>query len=115
MDSASPIGRHFTKLNKTFRLDNNVHVFIYERKSAFTQEDLQYLADYFSKAYPGYDRLFTDRILGNQKVDSAIAYRFSPKVVEVLRWLLKKKLFTPEQLAAASNRPVYEIRHLMDK
>ncbi len=115
MDSASPIGRHFEKLDRTFTLDDDVHVFVYEKKSPFTDEDLQYLADHFSKIYPGHDKIFADRILGGDKLDSAIANRFSPKVVEVLQWLLKKKLFTPEQLAAASNRPIYEIKHLTDK
>lgn len=59
----SPIGRHFSKDNISFQLDNHVVVYIYWRKSDYTQADRQYVADYFSKKYPGKNQLFSDRIL----------------------------------------------------
>ena len=115
MNTDSPIGRHFQKMDKYFVLDRGVKVFIYSRESEFTREDREYMAEYFTNLYPGYKPIFADRILGGKTIGDSLAYRWNPKVVEVLRWLLKKELFTPEQLAAAANRPVYEIQQLTDR
>jgi len=62
----SPIGRHFRKLPGSFVLDNDVKAYIYQKTSDFERSDLQYLADYYSKLYPGKDGLFTDVILHSQ-------------------------------------------------
>ena len=66
-DKHSPIGRHFVKLEKTFTLDDNVKAYIYQKKSDFEEADLQYLADYYSKLYPGEDDMFANVILNSQK------------------------------------------------
>ena len=55
------------KLEKTFTLDDNVKAYIYQKKSDFEEADLQYLADYYSKLYPGEDDMFANVILNSQK------------------------------------------------
>lgn len=59
----SPIGRHFTKLDEVFYLDNRVKVYIYQKNGDFESSDLVYLANYYEKRYPGMDSLFRKRIL----------------------------------------------------
>lgn len=81
----SPIGRHFQKDEQEFSLnggrklfsyherrgffesdadvfDEGKQVRIYRKVSDFTQEDLQAIADYYAKRYPGQENLFSDRI-----------------------------------------------------
>ena len=114
MNDNSPVGKHFKRNERTFMLDEDVEVIIYEKVSEFEHDDLEYMAAHFSAVYPKYDHIFAKRILGETGVAGVIGDRYDPRVVKVLRWLLEKKIFTPEQLAAASNRPVYEIRHLIE-
>lgn len=66
MDEDSPIGRHFEVNEQTFSLDDGVEVLIYEKISEFTTDDLQFVADYFDAYYPGYEQLFSQRILTSQ-------------------------------------------------
>ena len=117
MSSDSRLGKHFRKNERTFRIDGGSEIIIYEKQSEFTQEDLQYVADHFTKIYPGREELFAKRILsaGKSGIGEALSHRWSPKVVYVLRWLLVNNIFTPEQLAAASNRTVYEIKQLLEE
>ncbi len=61
-DMASPIGKHYEKLNQTFVLDNNVSVYIYMKTSDYDIADYQYLADYYDNYYPGNKELFSSRI-----------------------------------------------------
>ena len=111
----SPVGKHFRKNERTFMLDGGVEVIIYEKISEFEHDDLEFMAAHFSAKYPGYDNIFRKRIFGETGVAGVIGDKYDPRVVKVLRWLLERNIFTPEQLAAASNRPVYEIRHLTGK
>ena len=117
MSSDSRLGRHFRKNERTFRIDGGEEILIYEKQSEFTQEDLQYIADHFTKIYPGHEAIFAKRILNADKsgISEALSHRWSPRVVYVLRWLLVNDIFTPEQLAAASNRTVYEIKQLLEE
>ncbi len=115
MSADSVIGRHFVKNDRVFTLENNVKVLIYEKQSDFTQEDLQYMADYFTKIYPGYTHMFADRILGRADISDSLSDKWSPKVVTVLRWLLKNNYFTAEELAFATNRTIHEINSLREE
>lgn len=115
MSADSVIGRHFVKNDRVFTLENNVKVLIYEKQSDFTQEDLQYMADYFTKIYPGYIHMFADRILGRADISDSLSDKWSPKVVTVLRWLLKNNYFTAEELAFATNRTIHEINSLREE
>ncbi len=114
MDNDGKIGRHFKKLERVFTFDNDDPVFIYEKQSDFTREDLEYLADIFTKAYPGREDMFADRILGKTgNIGDALAQRTDKRVIAVLRWLLDNKLFTPEDIAEITARPMQEIKMLM--
>ena len=109
MDSTSRISRHFVKDSRTFALDGGTTVYIFEKQSDFEQEDLQYMADYYARVYPGHEAIFADRILGRAEISEALGHKWSPKVITVLRWLMRKGLFTPEELAFATNRTTQEM------
>lgn len=64
-NESSPIGKHFKKIDTSFKLDNNVTAYVYEKVGEFEDEDLQYIADYYSNLYPGKEALFADRILND--------------------------------------------------
>ena len=64
-DEKSIIGKHFTKMDKEYILDNDVKVQIYYKISDFEDSDLQSISKHFSDKYPGQDKLFSDRILTN--------------------------------------------------
>ena len=115
MSADSVIGRHFTKNERTFTVGNGVKVLIFEKQSDFTQEDLQYMADYFTKIYPKYTHMFADRILGHAGISDSLSDKWSPKVVTVLRWLMKNNIFTAEELALATNRTIHEINSLREE
>ncbi len=110
--SDSPFGRHFRKIEKEFTLDNGVKVYFHEKTSDFTQEDLQYIADYFTRIYPGYEAIFANRILNHTDIWDSQAQLWSPSVVAIIRWIAKNNLLTPEQLAAATNKNVEDIKFL---
>ena len=65
----SPVGRHYSRLDKSFKLDNGVVANVYEKTSEYEQSDLQYLADYYSNRYPGKEEMFADRILSYSSSD----------------------------------------------
>lgn len=65
MDEESYIGRHYEEQSQSFDLDNGIKARIYVKQSAFSQEDLQFLADYFTERYPGHEAMFANVILGN--------------------------------------------------
>ena len=60
-DPMSSIGNHFELLD-TYELDNGITACIYKKTSAFTENDLQEIRDYFSALYPDNPELFADRI-----------------------------------------------------
>lgn len=62
-NESSPIGKHFKKLDASFKLGNNVTAYVYEKVGEFEDEDLRYIADYYSNLYPGKEALFANRIL----------------------------------------------------
>lgn len=111
----SLIGRHFTRDERTFKIDGGVTVYIYEKHSDFEQEDLDYIAEYFTKLFPGHEKIFADRILGREGIAETLGTKWNPKVVTVLRWLMKNGIFTPEQLAFATNRTIHEINMLNEE
>ena len=59
---ASPIGRHFVRMEQSYNLDNNVTAYIYEKISDFETADYQYMAAYYDNYYPGMEDLFSNRI-----------------------------------------------------
>jgi hypothetical protein len=63
----SPVGRHFVKLDRSFKLDNGVTAYVYEKVSDFEKSDYQYLANYYTKKYPGKNAMFADRIWAVEK------------------------------------------------
>ena len=65
MDEESCIGRHYEEQSQSFDLDNGTKARIYIKQSSFSQEDLQFLADYFTERYPGHEDMFANVILGN--------------------------------------------------
>lgn len=65
MDKESCIGRHYEEQSQSFDLDNGTKARVYVKQSAFTQDDLQFLADYFTERYPGHEDMFANVILGN--------------------------------------------------
>ena len=112
--AGSPFGKHFRKISREFTIDNGVKVYFYEKTSDFTQEDLQYIADYFTKIYPGYEDIFANRILGGTDIWDSQGQLWSPSVVKIIRWIAKNNLLTPEQLAAATNKSVEAIKILYE-
>lgn len=66
-NQSSPVGRHFVKLDRSFKLDGGVTAYVYEKVSDFEKSDYQYLANYYSKKYPGKDAMFADRIWAVEK------------------------------------------------
>ena len=116
MSADSVMGRHFTKNERIFTIDNGVKVLIFEKQSDFTQEDLQYIADHFTKIYPNYTHVFADRILGRIKEVGNLNDKWrSPTVVAVLRWLMRNNIFTAEELSSATHRSVEEINSLCEE
>lgn len=65
MDKESCIGRHYEEQSQSFDLDNGTKARVYVKQSALTQDNLQFLADYFTKRYPGHEDMFANVILGN--------------------------------------------------
>ena len=61
-DSASPIGQHFIRDERTFTLDGGVTVYIYDLASPWTESDLALLRAYFADLYPDAPALFADRL-----------------------------------------------------
>ena len=59
--SASPIGRHFRAMKRTFMLGNNTAVTVYQRVSDYEPADIEYLKAYYNGLYPDYPELFSDR------------------------------------------------------
>lgn len=59
----SSIGQHFSKENIEYTLDNGVKVYIYDRISNWTEEDVQSIREYYDNIYPQYKNLFLDRIV----------------------------------------------------
>ena len=112
MDSSSLIGRHFTRMERTFALDRGVTVYIYEKHSQFETEDLEYIAGYFSQVYPGREEIFADRILGRANIWTIQAGRNRSLAVRILRWLLDKGIFSAEALAAITNKTLEEVNML---
>lgn len=121
MNPDSPIGRHFKKLNNEFTLDNGVKVYVYEKQSEFEDSDLHYIADYFTKLYPGREKIFADRIFNSNKPKPELINRKPfvknnrPLVVKLVKWALKNKLASPEHLAEFSHRKPQEFYELMRK
>lgn len=62
-DQDSPVGRHFVKLGRSFKLDDGVTAFVYKKTSDFELTDFEYVADYYHELYPDADELFSNRIL----------------------------------------------------
>ena len=60
-DADSYIGCHYKRMWKT-ELDNNVTVYLFEKESDYTEEDLQQISKYYSNLYPGYDSIFAEKI-----------------------------------------------------
>lgn len=106
MRNDSQTGRHFVKQERIFTLDKGVKVYIYEKKSGFTQEDLQYMADYFTKVHPGNEKIFADRILGRVK---PVSYGRSTSNA-ITKWLVRKGIYTPEEVAEGLNLPLETIK-----
>ncbi|MBQ6773342.1 MAG: hypothetical protein IJP48_04680 [Synergistaceae bacterium] len=117
----SPIGRHFRKNERSFTLDGGITAYIYEKQSEFEDSDLHYIADYFTKLYPGREKIFADRIFNYNKPKPELINRKSfvennrPLVVQLVKWALKNKLASPEHLAEFSHRKPQEFYELMRK
>lgn len=60
-DSSSYIGAHFEKIYE-LELDEGVNALVYEKKSPFSEDDLELLRQYYTNLYPGNDSLFKERI-----------------------------------------------------
>ena len=108
-----PRPRISTESRKTFVLDRGVSAYVYEKQSDFERADLEYLAEYFSRAYPGRQAIFADRILGHADIWSIQAGRNRSLAVKMLKWFLEKGIFSPEMLAAITNKTVEEVNMLV--
>ncbi|MBQ7544493.1 MAG: hypothetical protein IJT02_06065 [Synergistaceae bacterium] len=113
MDSNSAVGRHFTRTENTFSLDKGVTAYIYEKQSPFETEDLEYLAGYFSRIYPGREKIFADRILGRADLWTVQRSKNRSLAVDILKWILDKGILSAESLAVITNRTVEEVNMLV--
>ena len=111
-DESSLIGRHFTRKDRSFKLDDGAEAFVFEKQQEFTDDDLHGLADYFTELYPGREDLYAKRILGRLNQWDIQDHRNRALAVRGIKWLLDKKILTPEQLAAVTDRSVEEINLL---
>ncbi len=111
-DSSSLIGRHFIRKDRRFELDGNAEAFVFEKQEEFTGDDLRQLAEYFTELYPGREELYAKRILVRQNQWDIQGQRNRGLAVKGIKWLLEKKILTPEELAAVTDRSVDEINLL---
>ncbi len=113
--SDSKIGRHFVKLDRTFILNKDVRVYIYEKKSDFEDEDLHFMADYFTNIYPGHEDIYADRLLQRQDLWDRQKAKGRSSMVSILRWLMNKNLLTPEEIADITGKPLSVIEQLLEE
>lgn len=62
IDKNSSIGVHFQKTKQEFKLDNNVIVSVYLKKTEIKENDLESTINYFLNKYPGQEALFYNKI-----------------------------------------------------
>ena len=55
------IGRHYQKIYE-IKLDDGYAAKVYEKRSEYTQEDLEKIREHFEKMYPGHDEMFRRKI-----------------------------------------------------
>lgn len=115
LEGDSVIGRHFRANDRTFILEHNSIVRIYEKQDDFTEDDVKYVAAYMSEADPAHKDTFAKWSLKPDTANKTFSVKWNPMVIKVFRWLMKNDIFTVDQLAAAINRSPHEVSRLTEE